>query len=346
MRKKPKKRRRPVNHHRSDDVYEVETILDVKGTKVGERKMLIRWEGYDSDHDVWVNERDVSRKAISDFDAKQSAGPKRRRPINHHKGDDVYEVQQIIDVTGTKVGERKMLIRWQGYDDEDDVWVAESDVSRKAVADFDGEYVNVTATDVSNKTKKNSNAFARLMASNQQIIELHGGKKSKQHRTSSHKSRTRLKKKPFKSKRRLFPQPAVLSVQESPVYPEVMEVLCMWILTLDELPTPKIASVYLTVYKCVQMSLLVRDPVKKREEYVVKKRKRQPLSYEEDEKRLQKGCQHAAGHAFRINQAILSKREYIKCKGTADEKKALMEFGLCYRRLTKVNVLLLTVHIP
>jgi hypothetical protein len=39
------------------DYYEVEKILDHRGTK--SKEFLVRWKGYDSEDDSWIKEKDV-----------------------------------------------------------------------------------------------------------------------------------------------------------------------------------------------------------------------------------------------------------------------------------------------
>lgn len=41
------------------DIYEVQSILDHKITKK-QRKYLVRWKGYDSDHDSWEDEANLN----------------------------------------------------------------------------------------------------------------------------------------------------------------------------------------------------------------------------------------------------------------------------------------------
>lgn len=49
----------------ADELYEVETLLDVRRVKLGEvrkREFLVRWRGYSEDDDEWVKEEDLSLK--------------------------------------------------------------------------------------------------------------------------------------------------------------------------------------------------------------------------------------------------------------------------------------------
>ena len=205
----------------------------------------------------------------------KKAGAKRsrhqRRPINHD-AQDTYQVDKILQVRGKVVGSRKMLIRWTGYNSSHDSWVEECNVSRKAVADFDGEYKNLSVSDV-RKVKKGeyTNAFSRLMARNKQVISLHNGKRRKQQYTKSHRRH-------FKQHRTTKPKPSLcqrtLHFREQPgetMYPEVFYCLNMVAIIKSSTSVnycPR--SLYRNVYETLQMGQLVCDPILLRHEHIKK----------------------------------------------------------------------------
>lgn len=52
-----KKDKSPTAGNQNDE-FEVEQILDDKKVRTG-RKFLVRWKGFDADHDLWVHENDL-----------------------------------------------------------------------------------------------------------------------------------------------------------------------------------------------------------------------------------------------------------------------------------------------
>lgn len=52
-----KKSKRPTADNQNDE-FEVERILDDKKVRTG-RKFLVRWKGFDADHDLWVHEKNL-----------------------------------------------------------------------------------------------------------------------------------------------------------------------------------------------------------------------------------------------------------------------------------------------
>jgi hypothetical protein len=47
---------------------------------------------------------------------------------------DYYDVEKILDHRGTK--SKEFLVRWKGYDPEDDSWIKEKDVTQSALAEY------------------------------------------------------------------------------------------------------------------------------------------------------------------------------------------------------------------
>jgi hypothetical protein len=45
-----------------------------------------------------------------------------------------YEVEKILDSRGTK--SKEFLVRWKGYDSEDDSWIKEKDVTQSALTEY------------------------------------------------------------------------------------------------------------------------------------------------------------------------------------------------------------------
>ena len=50
-----------------DELFVVECILDIRGTKKGKRMLLVRWKGYDSNEDSWIPESNLSLP-LSEYD--------------------------------------------------------------------------------------------------------------------------------------------------------------------------------------------------------------------------------------------------------------------------------------
>ena len=94
------------------------------------------------------------------------------------------------------------------------------------------------------------------------------------------------------------------------------------------------SSLYETVYQALNLQEFVIDSTRVRKEHIVKKRKKRPLTKEEDQLRLTKGVNLAAIHQHRINQAIELQKLYLKRKNR--QNKALADTS--YLRLTKVYV--------
>jgi len=52
------------------DYYEVEKILDHRGTK--SKEFLVRWKGYDSEDDSWIKEKDVTQSGLTEYTVNTS----------------------------------------------------------------------------------------------------------------------------------------------------------------------------------------------------------------------------------------------------------------------------------
>ena len=54
-----------------------------------------------------------------------------------YKGaEDVYEVQDLVDVRAAKGGRREFLVQWVGYGPEHNTWEPEANVSKDLISDF------------------------------------------------------------------------------------------------------------------------------------------------------------------------------------------------------------------
>ncbi|XP_065349228.1 chromobox protein homolog 5-like isoform X3 [Cloeon dipterum] len=101
--------------------YEVESIIDEKFVR-GKRQFKVRWLNYGPKHDCWVPEEDMSaKKLILEFEQKKAAEEE------NEDEDDDYEVEECIDVRGTK-GNREFLIKWKNYSSRSNTWEPEENL--------------------------------------------------------------------------------------------------------------------------------------------------------------------------------------------------------------------------
>jgi hypothetical protein len=85
-----------VSHDENDDIYEVEAILDHKGTP-GRRQYKVRWKGYTSEHDQWVkaddlnaqDELDIYWKRREDREEKEKNKKTKAAPARKRKQSDI-----------------------------------------------------------------------------------------------------------------------------------------------------------------------------------------------------------------------------------------------------------------
>ena len=64
----------PIQLDKSDapgDRYVVETLVDKKATKK-EIKYLVKWQGWLSDYNEWVNKEDIDKSLVDDFEKSKS----------------------------------------------------------------------------------------------------------------------------------------------------------------------------------------------------------------------------------------------------------------------------------
>lgn len=126
-----------------DGEYEVEFIVDKKiSKKSGNAKYLVRWKGWDSSSDSWINEDDVNcPELIRAFDKKKAGAKKvaKKRKRESDSDDDdsdygggkktQYEVAKICNARINKQGKWEFYVLWKGYGPEDCNWEPESNLN-------------------------------------------------------------------------------------------------------------------------------------------------------------------------------------------------------------------------
>ncbi|KAI1706264.1 chromo (CHRromatin organization MOdifier) domain-containing protein [Ditylenchus destructor] len=148
---------------KDNEIYEVDQILSMKTVR-GKRKFLIKWKGFDSDHDSWEPEENLSGS--------------RQLVAEYVKDNEIFEVDRILSMKTVR-GKRKFLIKWKGFDSDHDSWEPEENLSgsRQLVA----EYVK--------ENSQLSGAASQDLANNLQQSNLDGSKQAKQlqdHQDNNH----------------------------------------------------------------------------------------------------------------------------------------------------------------
>lgn len=265
-----------------------------------------------------------------------------------------------------------MLIRWVGFGSAQNSWVDEKNVSRKAVAEYDGEYANLTpeicgttspGAGEASVSKPNSNAISRLMASNAQIISLHGGKTSKTHRTRAHKAKQRVKArstgKRVHARRKLALTPThndttdssdvdsdadseanhrdtdtgrspkdniVVGPQQKPTLP-----------TEDDSgneASQQDADTGRSPTDNIVVGPKQKPTLPNEDTDSGTKKKKKPLTLEEDKSRLEKARRHACMHAMKINKCI---QAFKVARSKSSDPTMTVQANILFSRLTRVG---------
>jgi len=121
----------------SDDCeYEVEKLLDVK--KRGKTtKYLVRWTGFNSDHDSWEPAENLPKNKIAAFKKRQADSSDDEENSGDEDEDREYHVEKIIMRKG--VGKRRLYrIRWAGFSDHHNSWEPEENLAgaKKMLREF------------------------------------------------------------------------------------------------------------------------------------------------------------------------------------------------------------------
>jgi len=118
-----------------DVEYEVAKLLDVKNGNV--TKYLVRWTGFNSDHDSWEPAANLPKNKIAAFNKKQKNADSSDEEEKSDDEDREYAVEKIIMRKG--VGKRRLYrIRWAGFSDAHNSWEPEENLggAKKLVREF------------------------------------------------------------------------------------------------------------------------------------------------------------------------------------------------------------------
>lgn len=121
----------------SDEEYEVEKLLDVKKGSGKKTKYLVRWSGFNSDHDSWEPAENLPKGKIAAFNKKQEQDESSDEEEKSDDEDREYTVEKIIMRRG--VGKRRLYrIRWAGFSDHHNSWEPEENLSgaKKMLREF------------------------------------------------------------------------------------------------------------------------------------------------------------------------------------------------------------------
>merc|ERR1712156_1086653 len=140
--------------------YEVEAIIDKKTLRRGKIQYLIKWKGWDTEDNTWESEQNLDcKRMIAAFNRKNNDKSGCKKTDNNrsniknniknssnakNKGSkkklneqDEYEVESIVDKKILKNGKIKYLVKWKGWDEEDNTWEIESNInSRKLIDEY------------------------------------------------------------------------------------------------------------------------------------------------------------------------------------------------------------------
>jgi hypothetical protein len=163
-----------ASNNNDKNIYFVESILD-KRVQTGRIEYLIKWEGYDEQHNSWEPKKNVSSVLIKEFENNMTQNDSKTKKTNSNNNkslskivktnkkvnkvkeydniqkEDVFIVDEILEkrVKG-KTNQVEYLIKWEGFGNEYNTWEPKKNVSQKLVKQFEEKLLKMDKQETEN----------------------------------------------------------------------------------------------------------------------------------------------------------------------------------------------------
>ena len=117
---------------KSREVYNVETLLEVKGNKY-----LVKWEGYSEADNTWEPTSSIPKHILKFYEEDKSRFGQPAPDAEDVAEEEVFEVDKILEkrVKGKRT---EYLVKWKHFDDpEEDTWETGSNLGEDIVKEFE-----------------------------------------------------------------------------------------------------------------------------------------------------------------------------------------------------------------
>jgi len=113
--------------------YEIEMIMDLRVSEEGRKEYLVKWLSYGENHNCWVAEDDMFAEEKIDEHrrrTREKARKARTEVEEVDRSETEFEVERLV---GHRRGEREVefRVKWKGYAEEENSWVAESKMNAR-----------------------------------------------------------------------------------------------------------------------------------------------------------------------------------------------------------------------
>ena len=117
---------------RSNNVYNVETLLEKKGNKY-----LVKWEGYADADNTWEPSSSIPKHILKFYEEDPSRFGQAAPDADEEEEGEVFEVDKILEkrVRGKKT---EYLVKWKHFDDPaEDTWESGSNLGENIIKEFE-----------------------------------------------------------------------------------------------------------------------------------------------------------------------------------------------------------------
>ena len=118
---------------KSNNVYNVETLLEKKGNKY-----LVKWEGYSDADNTWEPSSSIPKHILEFYEEDPSRfGQAAPDADEEEEEEEVFEVDKILEkrVRGKKT---EYLVKWKHFDDPaEDTWESGSNLGEYIIKEFE-----------------------------------------------------------------------------------------------------------------------------------------------------------------------------------------------------------------
>ena len=117
---------------KSDNVYNVETLLEKKGNKY-----LVKWEGYSDADNTWEPSSSIPKHILAFYEEDPSRFGQAAPDDDEEEEEEVFEVDKILEkrVIGKKT---EYLVKWKHFDDPaENTWESGSNLGENIVNEFE-----------------------------------------------------------------------------------------------------------------------------------------------------------------------------------------------------------------